>query len=427
MVEITNDRINHRQTEGILQLKADDVRSFASVSYWQQSIGLPLTEQSEEEHVHIETDLCIVGGGVIGSSIAWFARQAGIDALVLEARQPALGATGRNAGMALCGIADSYASAVETYGRATARELWQLTIDNREMMFGLAATLGVPHQRCGSWLLADCPEEAAALTESARLLREDGFEHNFHPGDPFGRGFLAGLHRPSDGVIHPAHFNRALMDAAGVQVMAGSPVTGIRTNADHGSGLRVESVGATIHARRVLLATNAYSSLIHPFFQDKVLPRRGQIQVTEPVPLVFPVAGYSHFGYYYFRQVAEPGQPGMGRWLMGGARHLNFAAENQFTDESTSDKVQADLAAYTAQYFPELANAPISHRWAGTMGFTQDGLPLVGELPDLPGVFYCVGFNGHGMGLGVKVAERAFGMMTEGAHPGIFDGAREMG
>ena len=399
---------------------------FATTSFWQQSIGLPAPTTDAAEPLDLETDLCIVGSGVIGSSIAWFARQAGIDALLLDARQPALGATGRNAGMALCGIAESYASAVQQYGRKAAKELWQLTIDNREMMLGLAAELGVPHERCGSWLLADCPEEATVLAESAHLLQEDGLHHHFTSTDPFGRGFLAGLHRPDDGVIQPAHFNRTLVEASGVRVISNAAVTGIVAD---GSGPRVISSRGTVRARRVLLATNGYSALLHPFFQGKVHPMRGQIQVSEPAPLVFPTAGYSHFGYYYFRQVPEANQPGsgqpeMGRWLIGGARHLNFATENQQTDESTSPKVQADIAAYTAQYFPELADVPISHRWAGTMGFTDDGLPLVGELPDLPGVFYCVGFNGHGMGLGIKVAERAFGLMTEGMHPGIFDGAR---
>lgn len=428
--------VNHFVNNFASDFASSFASGFATTSFWQQSIGLPLpndtspqsdgVEAGVEAGIEIETDLCIVGGGVIGSSIAWFARQAGIDALLLDARQPALGATGRNAGMALCGIADSYTSAVKQYGRAAARELWQLTVDNREMMLGLAEELGVPYERCGSWLLADCAEEADALAESIRLLREDGFAHYFTADDPFQRGFLAGLHRPDDGVIQPARFNRALVEAAGVRVISNAAVMKI---APHGAGLRVVSSAATVHARRVLLATNGYSALLHPFFAGKVHPRRGQIQVSEPAPLVFPAAGYSHFGYYYFRQVSEPDQPGMGqpkmgRWLIGGARHLNFATENQFTDESISDKVQADLHAYTAQYFPELAEVPISHRWAGTMGFTDDGLPLVGELPDLPGVFYCVGFNGHGMGLGIKVAERAFGLLTEGTHPGIFDGAR---
>ncbi|MFZ1753338.1 MAG: FAD-binding oxidoreductase [Caldilineaceae bacterium] len=394
---------------------------FATTSFWQQSIGLPTPEAPAGEGLKIETDLCIVGGGVIGSSIAWFAKQAGIEAVLLDARQPALGATGRNAGMALCGIAESYASAVEQYGRQAAKELWQLTIDNREMMLGLAARLGVPSERCGSWLLADCAEEAEALAGSARLLQADGFDHHFASTDFFGRGFLAGLHRPADGVIQPAHFNRALLAASGVRVISSAAVTEINPA---GTGLRVESSRATVHARRVLLATNGYSALFHPFFQGKVHPRRGQIQVSEPAPLVFPVAGYSHFGYYYFRQVAEPDQPGMGRWLIGGARHLNYATENHLTDENVTAKVQADISAYTARYFPELADVPISHRWAGTMGFTDDGLPLVGEMPDQPGVFFCVGFNGHGMGLGIKVAERAFGLLTEGRGAGMFDWQR---
>jgi len=173
-----------------------------------------------------------------------------------------------------------------------------------------------------------------------------------------------------------------------------------------------------------MLATNAYSALLHPFFKGKIFPNRGQMQITEPAPLLFSVAGYSHFGYYYFRQIPEPGNTGMGRWLIGGARHLNFEAEAGFTDESATEKVQADISAYTAKHFPEFKDVPISHRWAGTMAMTNDGLPLVGELPDLPKVFYCVGMNGHGMGFGMLVAKKAFDLMTKGVHPGMFDGAR---
>lgn len=403
------------------QTESLDIRNTHSISYWQHSVGLPSSVLSSTDDRIIETELCIVGGGVTGSSAAYLAAQKGLDVVVVEAREPALGASGRNAGMVLSGIADNYAEAVQRYGRETARELWQLSIDNRERMLALADVLGVPYDRCGSWLLADVEKEAILLAEAHRLLDEDGFPHEFS-SDPLGRGFLSGLFRPHDAVINPAQFTRALLKAANVPVITGSPV--IHLEATGGGNVRVVGERATVLAQKVLLNTNGYSALLHPFFQGKVWPCRGQIQVSEPAPMVFRQAGYSHFGYWYFRQIPDSRDPALGRWLIGGGRHLHLDTENGTYDDSVTEPIQRDLQAYTARYFPELAKVPIAYRWAGTMGFTADGLPIAGGLPDLPNVYFCVGFNGHGMGLGVMVTERALALMLEGRDTGIFSARR---
>jgi gamma-glutamylputrescine oxidase len=400
----------------------DPLRHTHTISYWQQSMGLPNPVLSPVDDSTIETELCIIGGGITGCSAAYLAAQQDIETVVIEARQPALGATGRNAGMILSGIADSYATAVETYGRTQAQELWQLTIDNQKRMTALAEEVGVPYDRCGSWLLADVPEEGTLLERSSHLLNEDGFSHEYTAGDPLQRGFLAGLFRPEDAVINPAQLVLALANAARAPVITGSPVTRLEEMA--GNKVRVVSERVTVVARKVLLNINAYSALLDPFFEGKVIPCRGQIQVSEPAPLVFPHAGYSHFGYWYFRQVPLADNPSLGRWLIGGGRHLHFDTENNIFDDNTTAAIQSDIEGYTGRYFPELAQVPIAHRWAGTMGFTADGLPLVGALPSLPNVYYCVGFNGHGMGLGLMVTERAMALALEGRHPGIFDASR---
>ncbi|MEZ4637712.1 MAG: FAD-binding oxidoreductase [Caldilineaceae bacterium] len=338
-----------------------------------------------------------------------------------EAREPALGASGRNAGMVLSGIADNYAEAVRLYGRETARSLWQLSIDNREATLALADALGVGYNRCGSWLLADDEAEAAQLAEAHTLLSEDGFPHEYSPTIRWRRGFLAGLYRPNDAVIHPARLVRALNAAAQARVINGSPVTGLVERNDGraevvSAGAGHRAAGVAQHQR---LLTSARSLLRGQSFR---LPR--QIQVTEPASMIFHEAGYSHFGYWYFRQIPEADDPSLGRWLIGGARHLHFGTENHTFDETATDPVQDDLRAHTARYFPELANVKISHRWAGIMGFTADGLPLIGALPHLPAVSFCVGFNGHGMGLGLMVTRRALDWMFEDADRGVFAAER---
>ncbi len=399
-----------------------DIRHTRSISYWQETADLPSATLPASAATLIEADLCVVGGGVTGSAAAYFAAQQGMDVVVIEAREPALGASGRNAGMVLSGIADNYAEAVHLYGRAAARDLWQLSIENREQTLSLADQLGVATVRCGSWLLADEEAEAAQLAEAHTLLSQDGFPHEYTDGDPLGRGFLAGIYRPNDAVIHPARFVRALSRAANATVISGSPVTGFVERKDG----RIEVIGERVRvvAPRVLLNTNAYSLLLHPYFADKVYAYRGQIQVSEPTPMIFHEAGYSHFGYWYFRQIAEANHPTMGRWLIGGARHRHFATENHTFEETPTDAVQQDLREYTLRYFPELADAAIAYRWAGIMGFTADGLPLIGALPDLPAVNFCVGFNGHGMGLGLMVTRLTLDWMFGRAERGIFAAER---
>jgi gamma-glutamylputrescine oxidase len=81
------------------------------------------------------------------------------------------------------------------------------------------------------------------------------------------------------------------------------------------------------------------------------------------------------------------------------------------------------LETYLRQRFPEVS-APIERRWAGIMGFSVDGLPLVGCLPDKPDVGFAVGFTGHGLSFGAAAAERAVDHLLNGASIGALDAAR---
>ncbi len=392
-----------------------------SISYWQSQVGLPGKDAPPTGPVELETELCVVGAGIIGAGIAHWAAQRGMKGVVVEAREAALGASGRNAGFVLSGIADNYYRAVRGYGREAARALWALSIENRTVMLDLAEGLGVPTWRVGCLLLAESEEEAEELAWSAALMHEDGFAGEYLPDAMQERGFYGGLRRSEDGMTQPALLTRALLRHSGFEYISGSPVLSLE---NEGEWVVVRSQRATIRARWVMLATNAWSAEMHPYFKGKVIPMRGQVYVTEPAPIIFDTAGYSHHGYWYYRQVPESGRPGYGRWLMGGGRHLHFDAENHNLSETPSEPVQADLEAWTARHFPEFSDVPIAHRWAGVMGFTPDGLPLVGRLPAHQRVGFAVGFNGHGMGLGILVARQALELLVENKSSPLFDVGR---
>lgn len=380
-----------------------EVRDAMTVSYWQDA----------GRHERREADVAVVGGGIVGAYAATLLGEAGKSVLLLEARDIASGATGRNAGMVLFGLVDYYRVAVERYGRARARELWGLTVRNRQRTVELLTRLGVPHDRCGSLLLACDDEEARLLADSARLLQEDGFAVEYASSDPLGRGFVAGLKQPDDLTIDPARFARAVAEASGAALLRDSEVFALEHERGH---YLVRSKRATVACGAVVLAVNAYAPNLHPYFAGKVQPTRAQMLATAPAPRILHTAVYANYGYEYIRQLAD------GRVLLGGGRRQFAATEVGYRD-TTTPAVQGALAAFLRRHFPEV-DTPVTHRWSGTMGFTPDGIPLVGRLPDLPGVAFAVGFTGHGLGIGLMSAERAVELLLHGTPPGVLDAAR---
>jgi glycine/D-amino acid oxidase-like deaminating enzyme len=90
--------------------------------------------------------------------------------------------------------------------------------------------------------------------------------------------------------------------------------------------------------------------------------------------------------------------------LLGGLRRLAKPREAT-RSTATSARLQRSLDAYLRRLVGRDALVEVTHRWAGTMGFTKDGLPRVGAVPGRPRVHVLAGCNGHGMGWAPGLAE----------------------
>lgn len=374
-----------------------------TVSMWQDRSG----------ERHIGCDVVVVGAGVVGSYLALALGRMGLDVVVLESRFPASGATGRNAGMALAGLGEYYHTAIARYGRETARAAWELTLENGRRTRKLHEELGLAYDACGSLLLAIDEAEARELQLAHEALKADWLPGIFHPDDPLGRGFAAAIEQPHDTGIHPVAFVEAMLRESGAQLIQNCEVYALEAEGD---GVGVRSRLATVHAGRAMLATNAYSPLLHPSFRGRVLPTRAQVLLTAPSPPILDTLCYANYGYEYWRQFPD------GRILMGGWRKHYADVEIGYADEVTPE-IQAGLEGFLRARFPE-ASTRIDMRWSGVMGFSPDGLPLAGCLPELPSVGYAVGFNGHGMGIGIVTAESLIDLMLRGGSAGIFAATR---
>jgi gamma-glutamylputrescine oxidase len=378
-----------------------------TVSLWQADGTQPVRE----------VDFLVVGAGLVGCSAAFFAGQAGREVVITEMRDIGLGASSRNAGFMITGLDTYYHHAVEKYGAAVTREMWSLSQTTHSYWHEFAKNGNVRLHQCGSMLLAETADEARDLEDAARALDAVGIGHDYCSHDPLNRGYYAAIRQSQDAAVQPYELVQAVFQQSGAELVANNELYAIEQESD--AYVTVYTRQFIFKARYVMLCTNAYSVNIDPYFIGKVIPTRAQCIATAPLkngPLL-NTCGYSDYGYMYYRDTFD------GRLLIGGGRKQNKMLEYDTTDDRTTDPVQRILENYLREKFPDV-DVPIERRWAGIMGFSVDGLPLVGTLPGRPRVGFAVAFHGHGLAMGAGTAERAVDHLLNGTDPGAVSARR---
>src|SRR5438105_5895995 len=325
--------------------------------------------------------ILVVGGGITGVSLLYWLK--GRDAVLVERDRLAAGASGRNAGF-IGQDPSNFAAAVRRHGRERTRAIKAFTVETHDLLEEAIAGRSPHHRRRGHVSLPAEAEEARDLEESAALMREDGFDATWD-----GRRLV----EPGPGEHHPLETVLALASFAGEgAIREGVEVTNLQAS---GSGVRVEAGGRECQAEVVILATNAYTPTLLP--EVRISPVRGQMLATAPQPEVLADAATSRtHGFQYWNQLWD------GRVVAGGFR--NRALEEEVGYDATPT---ARIQGYLDGHLRELgATAPVTHRWAGIMGFTEDGLPIVGPVAGRPNLYVCGGYNGNGMSYAFHCARR---------------------
>jgi glycine/D-amino acid oxidase-like deaminating enzyme len=341
----------------------------------------------------VEVEVCVIGAGVCGLSCARRLAEQGIGVVVLERGAVAGGASGRNGGFLLAGVAPFHNDARDSFGVERARAMYARTLAAQSDVYDLAAELGADDavRRVGMLRVAASEDEAEHVRRHAEALREDGFPAELVEREELPpalrRGGLAACFTENDGALHPARWYRLLAgaaEAAGARICERSPVSAPVPSPAEGPVL---TGGGSVRADHVVVAADGALPALVPEYAGRVRPRRLHMIATAPLPPAFETLVYARWGYEYMQQRPD------GRILGGGFSDVD--AEDSYTDSDAGSPVMWErMERYLRE---ELGADPeVTHRWAGVVGYTEDALPYVGEVPGRPGLYVSGGYSGVG-------------------------------
>lgn len=321
---------------------------------------------------------CVVGLGGSGLTAIHELLERGEDVIGIDAHDVGAGAAGRNGGFLLAGAYDFYHDAVRLHGASQARAIYDATL--REIARIAEATPHCVHF-VGSRRLAATEAEVGDCEEQLRVMRADGLAVEWYDG-PDG----IGLTLPSDAACNPLVRCRTLAAnavARGARLFARSAVLNV-------SDGMVQTTSGTIRCKRVIVAVDGKLEVLLPELVGRVRTARLQMLATAPTTeRIVPCPMYYREGFEYWQQTPD------GSIALGGFR--DRAGEGEWTTNATpADPVQSLLETFLRETLK--VEAPITHRWAASAGYSNTGLPVVEEVR--PGVWAIGGYSGTGNVIG---------------------------
>jgi glycine/D-amino acid oxidase-like deaminating enzyme len=360
----------------------------------------------------VEIDYLVVGSGLTGLSAGMRLVESGKSVAVVDSGEIAGGASSINGGMVSPDVKAGMRAVERAHGRQLADEVWRASVRSIEIVLELCDKYGIDAQinRSGMAALGLDQRDTKKFAVAASWYRERyGVEWELFGPDRIGEvagsdSFTSALFEPEGYGIHPARFSfglaQALQDRDGLLV-ADCHVDRVDKA---GAGFEVATSKGSVRVGGVIVATNGYTTS-HPLpeLRNRVVPIGSYIIVTAPLSAdlaasVFPANAMTYTKrrlLHYMRRTPDD------RILIGGRRNLK-------TDLPLEDSA-ADLRSSLVRYFPQLAEVAISHVWGGKLGVPFDLIPHIGNID---GVWYAMGYAGHGVGLSTLLGNDLAGMLT---------------
>ncbi|QCX74694.1 Hydrogen cyanide synthase subunit HcnC precursor [Streptomyces sp. YIM 121038] len=363
------------------------------------------------------TDVIVIGAGVVGAACAYYAARSGLHVTVIDRGPVAGGTTGAGEGNLL--VSDKEPGPELDLALLSTR-LWRELAD--------ALPPRIEYETKGGLVVAADAHGLASLREFAARQARSGVAADEVPGDRLrdlephlAPGLAGAFHYPQDAQVQPALAAAQLLRAGGerVRLRLGEEVTGVLT----GSGGRVRGVrtpAGDVHAPHVVNAAGTWGGEVARLAGAPlpVLPRRGFVLVTEPLPRVVRRKVYAAD---YVADVASgsaalqtsavvEGTPA-GPVLIGASR------ERVGFDRTLSVAALRRLAAQAVRLFPVLATVRAMRTYAGFRPYLPDHLPAIGPDPRAPGLLHACGHEGAGIGLAPATGRLVAALLGGGTLP----------
>lgn len=375
----------------------------SNLSYW-------------EKKNFFSADVIIIGSGIVGlnAAITIKIKSPKTSVIILERGFLPAGASTKNAGFACFG---SISELIEQEKLCGSSQLHQLISKRWNGLLKLRKLLGdnfISFQNNGGYelfrpeqnilaqecvakmshfntMIADIVLQKETYIESNQKIKAFGFNH-----------IDCLIECRPEAQLDPGAMMRALLQKAmslGVQLYNHSEVDEIIPEEN---GVKLVVKGNVFNAKKVLLANNAFVKQLMP--ELDVVPGRGQVVVTSPIPDL-KLKGTFHYdkGYYYFRNID-------GRVLLGGGRNIDFKAE-ETTAFGATEQVQLALEKLLKEVILPQSDFKIEHQWSGIMGFGSQLAPIIKEVQ--PNIFCAVRCNGMGIAIGTSTGEEAGELVLE--------------
>ncbi|MEU8756303.1 NAD(P)/FAD-dependent oxidoreductase [Streptomyces chartreusis] len=356
-------------------------------------------------------DVVVVGAGMVGAACALYAARAGLDVILVDRGPVAGGTTGAGEGNLL--VSD----------KEPGPEL-DLALLSGRLWGELAAEFGaaVEYEAKGGVVVASSPDGLAALERFADGQRAAGVVAEPVAGDALyalephlAPGLPGGVHYPQDCQVMPALAAAHLARGSGARLFTGRTVTDVlRTPAGAVRGVRTNM--GDIHAPAVVNAAGTWGGELAALagVPLPVLPRRGFVLVTEPLPRK---VRHKVYAADYVADVASDSAAlqtspvvegtAAGPILIGASR------ERVGFDRTFSLPVVRALAADATRLFPFLTDVRAMRAYLGFRPYMPDHLPAVGPDPRVPGLHHACGHEGAGIGLATGTGHLIAQALTE--------------
>jgi glycine/D-amino acid oxidase-like deaminating enzyme len=357
-------------------------------------------------------DVVVIGAGIVGAACAYYLSRAGASVIVVDEGGVAAGTTGSGEGNILVsdkapGAELDLALLSNQLWRELAEELGPIELESKG---GLVVAWTDDALR-GLEAFADRQRAAAVDARSVAQRELADYESELSAG------VVGGVFYPQDMQVQPmlaaAHLI-AKAGESGAVTRFGEPVAGIHTDSTGVTGVQVGR--RTIATPRVVNAAGLGAAAIAAManIDLPVLPRRGFIIVTEPLPQLIRHKVYTAD---YVSNVASDSAGLEASTVVEGTSSgtilIGASRERVGMDRRLSLPVIGTLARQAVELFPFLAGIQAIRTYQGFRPYCPDHLPVIGPDPRVPGLFHACGHEGAGIGLapatGRLIAEVALG------------------